>query len=184
MSNSQHLLGEQQANIKQLLVSGVALHSSLSCANHSSHTLGAVFICEEKQTSADLDGWSGSTVTDVPQCKHVHLAPKKRRRHKTRATTGLNSKCIENIVFYFQSTVKDGRGTFGASLVQISALWEKGLVKHGSWKLSGLVKCFVINLGFHTAAPGSSVCVCMFLVFFFRSNLRQCKNGLKLVWHA
>lgn len=61
----------------------------------------------------------------------IRCGGKKRRRHKTRATTGLNSKCIENIVFYFQSTVKDGRGTFGASLVQISALWEKGLVM--SW---------------------------------------------------
>lgn len=130
----------QQANIKQLLVSAMALHSSLSCVDHSSHALVAVFICEEKQTSAEL-GWLVWFNCDRrAQCKHAHLAAvcargakKKRRRHKTRATTGLNSKCIENIVFYFQRTVKDGRGTFGASLVQILALWEKGLVKHGSW---------------------------------------------------
>lgn len=66
VSNSHHPLGEQQANIKQLLVSAMALHSSLSCVNHSSHTLGAVFICEEKQTSAELVGWPGFTVTNVP----------------------------------------------------------------------------------------------------------------------
>lgn len=63
--------------------------------------------------------------------------------------------------------------------MQILALWEEGLVKRGSWKLSGLVRCYVTNLEFHTA--GSTWELKLFFLFFPLSNLPQRKNGLNFV---
>lgn len=98
------------------------------------------------------------------QWRHVHLAllstvAGKRGGDIKQERQHVWIPSVLKILFYFHDTVQDGDavwgGTFGASQMQILALWEEGLVKHGLWKSSGLVKCFVTSLELHAAAPGS-----------------------------
>lgn len=175
----QHLLSERQPNFNWLPVSTSALYSAASCENRSSHTLGAVSICEGKQTKCSVGWLAWMKCCRRAQCQHVAQCAlwqwsggdvKQEQRQ-------VWIPSVLKILFYFQNTVQDGKGgTFWASLVQILALWIEGLVKHGSWKLSGLVKCFVTSLDFHTATPGSSKSPPP-----PPSNSAQCQNGLNLV---